>query len=88
MTRNTTSSDSGSSENVADILDGKTQSDNVTSATPPAGYSNYTVVQGDTLYSISKKFAVSIDQLKADNQITDSGVKLNQQLLIRNQPNS
>lgn len=81
-------SSSTNNENVADILDDKSSGGAITSSNPPAGYSNYTVAQGDTLYSISKKFAVSIDQLKADNQITDGGVKLNQQLLIRNQPNS
>lgn len=81
-------SSSTNNENVADILDDKTSGSAITSSNPPAGYSNYTVAQGDTLYSISKKFAVSIDQLKSDNQISDSGVKLNQQLLIRNQPNS
>lgn len=87
-TRSTATTNNDNSENVADILDGKTTTDNLVTTAPPAGYSNYTVVQGDTLYSISKKFAVSIDQLKADNQITDGGVKLNQQLLIRNQANS
>lgn len=44
---------------------------------------SYTVASGDTLYSISKKFAVSIDQLKSDNDIADNGVQVNQTLTIR-----
>ncbi len=46
-------------------------------------YTNYTVVKGDTLYSISKKFNLSIGTLKADNQILDNSVQLNQQLRIQ-----
>ncbi|MDD3265730.1 MAG: transglycosylase SLT domain-containing protein [Burkholderiales bacterium] len=44
---------------------------------------NYTVAIGDTLYSISKKFAVSIDQLRSDNNIGDNGIQVNQTLTIR-----
>lgn len=48
---------------------------------------NYTVVVGDTLYSIARKFSIPVDNIKADNQLTDNTVKLNQILRIRsNQP--
>jgi LysM repeat protein len=48
---------------------------------------NYTVVAGDTLYSIARKFSIPVDNIKADNQLTDNTVKLNQILRIRsNQP--
>lgn len=48
---------------------------------------NYTVVAGDTLYSIARKFSIPVDNIKADNQLTDNTVKLNQTLRIRsNQP--
>ena len=49
---------------------------------------NYTVTQGDTLYSIAKKFAVPIASIIQDNQILDNTVKLNQTLVIRNPNNS
>lgn len=44
---------------------------------------NYTVSQGDTLYSIAKKFSVPIATIVQDNQLTDNTVKLNQTLIIR-----
>jgi membrane-bound lytic murein transglycosylase D len=47
------------------------------------GFTNYVVVSGDTLYSIAKRFAVPAEKIKADNQMVDNNVKLNQVLLIR-----
>jgi len=44
---------------------------------------NYTVAQGDTLYSIAKKFSVPVEAIKADNQLANNILKLNQKLLIR-----
>lgn len=55
----------------------------VTVANNDKTYTSYTVVQGDTLYSISKKFNLPINTLKSDNQIIDNGVQLNQQLRIQ-----
>lgn len=43
----------------------------------------YTVMQGDTLYSIARKFAVSVDDIKTDNQLPNNILKLNQILMIR-----
>ena len=48
-----------------------------------SGFTNYVVVSGDTLYSIAKRFAVPAEKIKADNQMVDNNVKLNQVLLIR-----
>lgn len=42
----------------------------------------YEVIKGDTLYSISKKFNISIDDLKAKNNISDNGISLGQLLII------
>lgn len=42
----------------------------------------YKVKNGDTLYSISKKFGVSIDQIKETNNLKKSGIKKNQVLSI------
>lgn len=47
------------------------------------GFTNYVVVSGDTLYSIAKRFSVPAEKIKADNQMVDNNVKLNQVLLIR-----
>lgn len=58
--------------------------DNVPINSTDANYTSYTVTQGDTLYSIARKFATSVEQIQADNQLSDSGVRLNQTLRIRN----
>jgi len=42
----------------------------------------YKVKNGDTLYSISKKFGVSVKQIKQDNNLQQSKVKINQVLNI------
>ena len=48
---------------------------------------NYTVVSGDTLYSIARKFSIPVETIKSDNQLPDNTVKLSQILKIRsNQP--
>lgn len=43
----------------------------------------YTVVKGDTLYSISKKFNISIEELKKKNNLTDTTLSLGQSLLVK-----
>jgi len=48
----------------------------------PAGNKNYTVKQGDTLYNISKRFGLSVDDLKALNNLTDSSIKIGQVLVV------
>ncbi len=42
----------------------------------------YQVKQGDTLYNISKRFSLSVDELKALNAIGDDQIKIGQQLII------
>lgn len=42
----------------------------------------YQVKQGDTLYNISKRFSLSVDELKALNMMDDNTVKIGQQLII------
>lgn len=44
--------------------------------------SSYTVKQGDTLYNISKRFNISVDELKSLNNITDTGIKIGQKLIL------
>jgi flagellum-specific peptidoglycan hydrolase FlgJ len=42
----------------------------------------YTVKQGDTLYNISKRFGLTIDDLKTLNNMADNNIKLGQKLVV------
>lgn len=42
----------------------------------------YTVKQGDTLYNISKRYNLTVEELRAINNLLDSGIKIGQQLQI------
>lgn len=48
----------------------------------------YKVKNGDSLYSISKKFGVSVDQIKEANNLQKSGIKKNQILNISTKKSS
>ncbi len=48
----------------------------------PASSKNYTVKQGDTLYNISKRFGLSVDDLKSLNNLTDNSIKIGQVLVV------
>ncbi|MFY8004842.1 MAG: LysM peptidoglycan-binding domain-containing protein, partial [Chitinophagaceae bacterium] len=52
------------------------------SAVETAGVTTHEVKAKESLYSISKKYKVSIDELKAWNQLTDNGIKIGQQLIV------
>lgn len=43
----------------------------------------YTVLKGDSLYSISKKFTISIEELKQKNNLNDTTISLGQTLIIK-----
>lgn len=43
----------------------------------------YTVVKGDTLYSISKKFNISIEELKKKNNLADNTLSLGQSIIVK-----
>ncbi len=43
----------------------------------------YQVSQGDTLYSISKKFNISVDELKRKNNLQDSALSIGQNLIVK-----
>ncbi|PZO30509.1 MAG: hemagglutinin [Flavobacteriaceae bacterium] len=45
--------------------------------------SKYTVVKGDTLYSISKRFNISIDDLKKKNNLIDNTLSLGQSIIVK-----
>ena len=46
-------------------------------------YVNYIVVKGDTLYSIAKKFNVSVDSIINDNNLKNDTLSIGQNLKIR-----
>jgi len=43
---------------------------------------NYTVQKGDTIYNISKRYNMTVDELKSLNGLTDQGVKIGQKLVV------
>jgi flagellum-specific peptidoglycan hydrolase FlgJ len=54
----------------------------VKSVETKSNFKEYQVSQGDTLYSISKKFNVSIDDLKKKNNIFDNALSIGQNLIV------
>lgn len=42
----------------------------------------YTVQQGDTLYNISKRFGLTVDELKTLNNLMDNNIKIGQRLVV------
>jgi membrane-bound lytic murein transglycosylase D len=46
-------------------------------------FTNHTVAQGETMFSISQKYGVKVDQIKEWNELPDTGVKIGQQLKIK-----
>lgn len=44
---------------------------------------DYIVVKGDTLYSISKKFNISIEDIKKKNNISENALSLGQSLILK-----
>jgi uncharacterized FlgJ-related protein len=59
---------------------GQSQHDSI-SKTPPDD-KIYTVTQGDTLYNISKRFGITIDDLKALNKMPDNNLRIGQKLVV------
>ena len=43
----------------------------------------YTVIKGDSLYSISKKFNISIEELKKKNNLNDNTISLGQSIIVK-----
>lgn len=44
---------------------------------------SYTVVQGDTLYSLSKKFNLSVDEIRKKNNLKSDSLSIGQQLILK-----
>ncbi len=61
------------------------QQDSITKVTPYVPVpipKNYTVKQGDTLYNISKRFGLTVDDLKGLNNMGDNNIKIGQILVV------
>jgi len=56
-----------------------------TTTTLNNGSNTYTVKQGDTLYNISKRFGLTVDDLKALNNLSDNTIKIGQILNVAKQ---
>jgi len=50
--------------------------------TPPPTAKTYTVRQGDTLYNISKRFGLTVDDLRALNSLGSNSIKIGQVLVV------
>lgn len=59
---------------------GKAVKDSLVRATPTDKL--YTIKQGDTLYNVSKRFGLTVDELKALNNMADNNIKLGQKLVV------
>ena len=65
----------------AEVL-GKNYKPMVKETTSSENSSDYTVVKGDTLYSLSKRFNISIEDLKKKNKLTDNSLSLGQKIKV------
>jgi len=59
---------------------GKAVKDSLVAATPADKL--YQVKQGDTLYNISKRFGLTVDELKGLNNMADNTIKIGQKLVV------
>ena len=59
---------------------GKEKQDTIIKGTYPG--KEYIVTKGDTLFSISRRFAITLDDLKALNNLPDASIKIGQKLVV------
>ncbi len=59
---------------------GKAAKDSIIQTTPASKL--YTVQQGDTLYNISKRFGLTVDELMGLNNLSDNNIKIGQKLVV------
>ncbi|MBD3748996.1 MAG: glucosaminidase domain-containing protein [Sphingobacteriales bacterium] len=58
--------------------------DNTKLSSPAVNAKNkYIVQQGDTLYNLSKRFGLTVEELKSLNGLTDHVIKIGQELIIK-----
>lgn len=56
---------------------------NITVTTMPPSFTSYTVKKGDSLYSIAKKYGISVDTIIMDNALNTTNLSIGQVLKIR-----
>ena len=80
------SKDASSLKNIDAIADAVVSviSNYVGISKPVEKENTYIVKSGDTLYSIAKKFGLSVDKLKSINNLNSNLIKINQELIIPN----
>ena len=62
---------------------GKIQDPEIKTLEISLGKERYVVVKGDTLYSISKKYNIPVEDLKKQNNIFDNAISIGQSILIQ-----
>jgi flagellum-specific peptidoglycan hydrolase FlgJ len=62
--------------------EGKLQETEIKSAEKPLETERYVVIKGDTLYSISKRYNIPIEELKKQNNLFDNAISIGQSILI------
>ena len=68
--------------NIGDVLLVKKDNTNTPPVIDATGYEYYTVVKGDTLYSIARKFNLTVDELKSINNLTSNTLSIGQKLIV------
>jgi len=56
-----------------------------TSSMAMGGGASHTVAKGDTLYRLSKQYGVTVDDLKAWNNLVDNTIHVGQEIIVSNQ---
>jgi len=59
---------------------GKPAADSIAKTSPDDKI--YTIKKGDTLFNISQRFGITVDELKALNKLGDNNIKLGQKLVV------
>src|SRR5690606_20626471 len=62
---------------------GNNNVDEETKTETPSHGEKYIVMQGDTLYSISRRFQLTVDQLKQLNSLSDNNIHEGQELFVK-----
>lgn len=50
---------------------------------PKSNKNEYTVTKGDTLYSLSKKFGIAVEELKKKNKLQSNSLSIGQKLIVQ-----
>jgi len=67
-----------------DVLGRKSDS-NKTSTPIVEAQKTHTIVKGDTLYSLSRRYGVSVDKIKSDNNLNSNNLAIGQVLIIKSE---